>query len=233
MSLPPILDRVSASADMTELPSSLVMRIAQRLESAISRAKQSEARDLAADLRAVVSLLLGRVEPDVRTAVRGGSAADLSLRQAYSLGKASFAQGLAEQMAERREADNFLEYLNSRTTRPYVQALLHRSLNGQELAAATGREEESVSRKLKELRERRITDFRKEGRNIINFLTPAARAALTANKELIDEVAEQRSGAAKAREITRSGRAQLPPILRHSPRFVRSGTADAGDGGRQ
>jgi DNA-binding transcriptional ArsR family regulator len=59
---------------------------------------------------------------------------------------------------------------------PYVKALARDDHTGTQLAQICGVTTETVSRKLKFLRDLGITDFRREGTSFVNFLTPAAQA---------------------------------------------------------
>lgn len=96
----------------------------------------------------------------------------------YLLGQLSFAQLLVSHAATYRADDDFIDHLRSTTFSPLVRALYERpEVSNQELVDSLGECAEGVSRKLRVLREKGITDFRKDGRAVLNFLTPAARMA--------------------------------------------------------
>ena len=59
-----------------------------------------------------------------------------------------------------------------------MQALFSEDRTGQALAEITGERAETVSRKLKVLREMGAVDYRRDGTSFYNFLTPAARSAV-------------------------------------------------------
>jgi DNA-binding transcriptional ArsR family regulator len=56
-------------------------------------------------------------------------------------------------------------------------------MTSSELADAVGESQESASRKLQQLRSLGIADYRRESKNTINFLTPAARQAYAVMSE--------------------------------------------------
>lgn len=94
---------------------------------------------------------------------------------AFALGQLEFAQLLVSQVAEHRPDDEFIRSLNDRRFINYVRNLASADLTNVELSAALGVEEETVSRNLKKLRLLGLSDYRREGKHVVNFLTPAAR----------------------------------------------------------
>lgn len=164
--------------NLPELSQGALMTIAQRLEYSMLEANQSASKEFAGYLHELFAFLMSKAAPDVRRAVRATSNSDASLRQAFSLGQVSLAQALAAQFAEKREVDDFQQKLNDVRYISYVQALAKSDLSGVDLAKQVNACDETVSRKLKDLRELGITDFRREGRLVVNFLTPAARAVM-------------------------------------------------------
>jgi DNA-binding transcriptional ArsR family regulator len=86
------------------------------------------------------------------------------------------AQALSARAMERRCGDDFEQQLASESLRPYVNALLEGAATNICLADRIGHAAETVSRKLKVLRELGAADFRRDGQHVYNFLTPAAAA---------------------------------------------------------
>jgi DNA-binding transcriptional ArsR family regulator len=98
--------------------------------------------------------------------------------------------------------------------KPYIDALASKDLNGKELAETCGEAEETVSRKLKQLRELGITEFRREGTRFYNFLTPAARSVLSESKPL-DVGNRPKLGLVKLREA-------IPSHMQHGQSLARA-----------
>jgi DNA-binding transcriptional ArsR family regulator len=115
---------------------------------------------------------------DAVDAVLDASAASLSTKAAHLLGQLGFAQLLAAQAASRRAGDDFFDTISSTRFRPYVELLLEGEMRNTDIAQRLEVEEETVSRALKVLRAEGITDFRRKGREVFNFLTPSASAVV-------------------------------------------------------
>ena len=98
-------------------------------------------------------------------------------RTAYLLGQISFAQLFASQSAHRRVSDDFVVTIKDVAYFSYVTSLYHGDKTNTDLLPyVSDKRIETVSRKLKRLRELGVTDFRREGTHIVNFLTPVAKA---------------------------------------------------------
>jgi len=181
----------------TDLPPAVFSLIAERLEDAISATSRQPLAMLSEQLIELFYQLLSTAPTEAAAAVRGTAAAEPSAQAAYLLGKLSFAQLLASQTYQRRADDNFMVIMRDQRYKNYLQALFQKGCTGVELAAISGECAETVSRKLKILRELGITDFRREGTRLVNFLTPVARTVLHENTEFESfrgvEVAESRS----------------------------------------
>lgn len=94
----------------------------------------------------------------------------------HLLGQISFAQNISESILAKKSW-TCLEALSENSKYfPYIQILKHEHLSNKDLAAKLGKTPETVSRNLKELREEGITDFRREGVQVVNFLTPGAES---------------------------------------------------------
>lgn len=160
------------------LPPNLESVIAERLEEALAEPGRGDLDDLKATLADFFHSLLARAPEATAASVRGGATAPEDGVAAFWLGQVAFAQHLAAQAAERRADDKFIEVFANPTLAAYVRALAASDHTGKELAAALQQREETVSRKLGELRELGVVDYRRDGTRFYNFLTPQARAAM-------------------------------------------------------
>lgn len=162
------------------ITSNELQEIAARIESALATSESVRAEALASELKQKFIAMLSAVSPEVKRAVRGDFDSPVALRQAYSLGQVAFAQGFASQISIKKEPNDFREFLNDEKYKKFFPFLLAGDICGVKLASDAKESKESVSRKLKDLRAAGITEFRREGRIVMNFLTPVARAALEA-----------------------------------------------------
>lgn len=101
-----------------------------------------------------------------------------NVRSAFVLGQFSFAQLLAGALLSRRMDDSGADAFLDAVSRKYLCSLYHADSTNTELSELTGQRVETVSRRLKKLRELGLVDFRREGVTAVNFLTPFARATL-------------------------------------------------------
>ena len=160
------------------LPANLESVIVERLDEALAAPGRAELDSLKAALADFFTSLVQRAPSDAAQAVRGDSKASGAATAAFRLGQIAFAQHLAAQTAERRADDRFVQIIEDPSYSAYWPALMSGERTGQELAARVDERPETVSRKLKVLRELGVTDTHRQGVSIYNFLTPAARAAL-------------------------------------------------------
>jgi len=159
------------------LPANLESVIAERLEEALAGAERAELDDIKATLSDFFSALLRQSPPDAAAAVRGAASASEDSVAAFWLGQVAFAQHLAAQAAERRADDRFTDVFSNASLVGYVRALAKSDHTGRELATLLSVRPETVSRRLNELRELGVVDYRRDGTSLYNFLTPQARAA--------------------------------------------------------
>lgn len=134
-------------------------------------------RSLAQSLVQAVHARLRSSSDSVQAAATRDPSAPEPVKQAFRLGQLGFAQLLISDAAERRAGAEFVALLSVPKFHRYVEALVKSEMTSSELADAVGESQESASRKLQQLRSLGITDFRRESKNTINFLTPAARQA--------------------------------------------------------
>jgi DNA-binding transcriptional ArsR family regulator len=160
----------------SELREEILWAIAERLEEAVSAPTRAPLETLDEQLIGLFDAMLRTASKAAVEAVRGSAQAGTAETDAYLLGQVSFAQLFAAQAAERRADDRFVETIRSSLYAPYVKALARDDYSGTQLAQICGERTETVSRKLKVLRDLGITDFQREGTSFVNFLTPAAQA---------------------------------------------------------
>ena len=174
-----LLDEVQQSIQQTsDLPAGIVYAMAERLDEAISAPSRAQLDALQPQLAGLLAHLL-KIAPEAAVnAVRLAPGSGAAEQAAYTLGQVSFAQLLAAQARERRVGDDFAQLLQDSRFKPFVDALAAKDCTGVELAEICAVRVETVSRNLKLLRKLGVTDFRREGTNFYNFLTPAARSLL-------------------------------------------------------
>lgn len=169
------------------LPSSFFSSVVSHLHDALSTPTSDLARVLENELSQVISRVLKHADPQAM-AVGQGRVNSGALADAYAMGQLSMAQQLASQAAHAGVDQDFLDAFKTGKFIPFLNALFDAELNNKELKAIVGQTEENVSRRMKELRALGISDFRKDGTLVYNFLTPVARQIMSAQREVVDEV---------------------------------------------
>lgn len=162
----------------SRLPTNLESVIAERLEEALAASGRSDLDDIQTALADFFHALLARAPEETAASVRGGQGANDEGVAAFWLGQIAFAQHLAAHAAERRADDRFVGIFANPSLAAYIRALATSDHTGKELAAVLNQREETVSRRLGELRELGVVDYRRDGTRFYNFLTPQARAAM-------------------------------------------------------
>jgi DNA-binding transcriptional ArsR family regulator len=160
---------------LSELTPKMLGVVAGWVEELATEPKKSRLEEAAGFLGGWFSRLLKAAPADVRGAALGDGAPGGSLRAAYVLGQLGFASTLAAQMADRRVDEGFTTALRESAYQKYLVALRESDCSNVQLAKQFGIAPETVSRAMKVLREAGITDFRKDGKMVINSLTPVAR----------------------------------------------------------
>lgn len=181
-----------------------------RIEDALVSKQRAQLEQLHADLVVVVRKFASQLPPAVLSELRDDNSSS-EFRGVYELGQASFAQTIVAHATSKRSHDSFSDELHGKYRR-YVEALSHKELTGVQLAEMTGEAVETVSRKLKYLREVGISEWRREGQTVLNFLTPAAIAAFSPDDVLPRELALAIMGK----------RDELPSHLRNATNFSHS-----------
>ena len=172
-----LTELAEAGVTAVDLPHNLDSVIAERLEEALAANDRTELDALKAALADFFATLLRGAPDGAAAAVRGAASAPAAGVAAFALGQIAFAQHVAAQAAERRADDRFTAVFSNASLMPYVRALSKQDHTGRELAATLKLREETVSRKLAELRELGVVDYRRDGARAYNFLTPQARVA--------------------------------------------------------
>jgi DNA-binding transcriptional ArsR family regulator len=176
MTSPTELVDLAESAGVDNIPPSVMMTIVRRVIAASAATSELHGKALADDLNRLFRRLWARLPQEARVAIQGTTGDALGFKKAFAAGQVSFANAVAGQMSELRESEDFRVAVLGRKYAKYMSALAQGDKTGVELVAAVGVEDATVSRRLSELRELGITDFRRDGRTIVNFLTPAARS---------------------------------------------------------
>jgi DNA-binding transcriptional ArsR family regulator len=167
------LDRKDGPVDLSP---ELLNVLAERIEEALADNRGASLTELRNQLSTTFRAALGKAPEEVINAIRGrGEALDVA-GIAYALGQLGFAQLLATRADQRRPDDAFEKLTANEAYASYLRALLRGAMSVGDLANAVGERVETVSRKLKPLREMGAVDFRRQGTTILNFLTPAAEA---------------------------------------------------------
>jgi DNA-binding transcriptional ArsR family regulator len=175
-----IFDYLRIDKPMEQLESSYFSILSQMIQDCEGGTKS----DLGAFSQFLVKVVhdqLRAVSPEVRSAIIGMENASPELRQAYVMGQLSLAQSVISSMFSRRADDTFVPTLLQRKYRDILKHLLAKDMTGVDLARLTNSTPETISRKLRLLREMGAADFRKDGTHTVNFLTHVAKAVLTDN----------------------------------------------------
>jgi DNA-binding transcriptional ArsR family regulator len=161
-----------------DVPASAMSEIAMRLEGALAGSSKADIASVSSGLAAVVKEAIRHAPQESVDAALGEGEPGQSVKAAHLLGQLGFAQLLAAQVASRRVEDDFAKLIAEGTWRPYANALYETELRNVDLAAVLDFDEATVSRELRKLREKGVTDFRRRGREVFNFLTPAAHQVM-------------------------------------------------------
>lgn len=190
--------------------------IAGHLEAAVSSHSLQELQVLSDALAKLFNQALRKAPADSITAVRNSPTADLAHRSSYMLGQISFAQLLASKVLISRPSDEFDTVLYDAAYVGYIYKLSEASRTNTALSEMLGERVETVSRKIKKLRELGITDFRKDGVHVINFLTPAAKYSfdLVRAKSVIETI----TAPSKSFSLDRAN-GKLPPYMKQVQTF--------------
>ncbi|MGX5218518.1 helix-turn-helix domain-containing protein [Pseudomonas segetis] len=173
------LDKLLANV---EAPSMLkaehMSALATQIESAISAPTQLKLQFMSSRLIILFNKLLKTVPAETLSAIRNSQNLDPLSRTAYMMGQLSFAQVLVSKTLSARPEDGFFETMYDKSYIKYIAGLVSGPLSNTELSEISGERVETVSRKIKKLRQLGICDFRREGVSVLNFLTPPAKFSI-------------------------------------------------------
>lgn len=142
------------------------------------RSRDSDLKEAASAVRKAARALLVQLPKEVRDEVLNpGTPRHVATKQAYRMGQLDFAHLLVAQASTRRVDDEFRETLANPTYRRLLQEMYDGECSTLELAERVRRSPEQTSRNLSVLRKAGISDFRRVSKQVLNFLTPAARHA--------------------------------------------------------
>lgn len=148
--------------------------IADYLESAMLSPSRDGLEQVSDELVCLFENLIRRAPKVSVESVLGDDSADINNRASYVLGQVSFAQLLASSALEHKVSKRFLEAMSDSVNLKYLSEMRDREITNVELSEKVGQTVESVSRRLKRLRQLGITDFRRNGVSVLNFMTPPA-----------------------------------------------------------
>ena len=172
----PLAAALSSEAGGLSLTPELINLIVVRLEEAIADPRDAHLGALRDQLNALLRSGMANISADLIAQLRQADKSATPVGAGYVLGNLAMAQALSARAMDRRCGEKFEQMLSSENLRPYVRALLEGAETNRGLADRVGHAAETVSRKLKILRELGAADFRRDGQHIYNFLTPAAAA---------------------------------------------------------
>ncbi|WP_338847585.1 hypothetical protein V8J88_02500 [Massilia sp. W12] len=168
----PILYTLADSLQNAELGNGDVNLLASELDHALCSNKRSDLETLAPALAHLYSAMYQRAPLEARTAA--DPEASPALRAAWNLARVDFACHIAAQGLAARADQSFLDALQAPHNQVYLQAMASGGKSNAELKDCSGHEPETVSRKLRDLREAGVCSFQRIGKEVINSMTPLA-----------------------------------------------------------
>lgn len=180
------------SVELTSLPQQFFALLADRVVDAIVETDAKRATDLRDDLTSLIDELI-KISPELVPKLSSVQS-KTEQRQAYDLGKISFAQMLVAKQVQRKADHVDLREAQAEHYFMFLRLLYEREHGNAELAECLGQRLETVSRKLKMLRGWGLTEYRRDGKHVTNFLTVAGRAFVDKNincrhnEKLTDEI---------------------------------------------
>ena len=162
-----------SSSDATRLGEAFFYNLGNRLESGVLTHSKANLDELAQQLHELAAKYFAGATESVKNAAWWEASVSQDVAQAYSLGQLNFAQLFISSVAQHRAENGFAETMSQSVALRYLKPLLEKEMTNSELAQVIQTTEPNLSRKLREFRELGITDFRKDGRSVFNFLTHA------------------------------------------------------------
>ncbi|MBX8532856.1 winged helix-turn-helix domain-containing protein [Pseudomonas cichorii] len=152
--------------------------IADYLESAMLSPTRDGLEQVSDELIFLFESLIKRAPKTSVDSVLGDEFTDICNRTSYILGQVSFAQLLASSALEHKVSKKFLEAMSDSVNLKYLTEMRDGEKTNVELSERVSQTVENVSRRLKRLRQLGITDFRRNGVSVLNFITPSAMSIL-------------------------------------------------------
>ena len=210
--LAPAPDRpLGLSADLSAV-------IASYLGDAINNRSRNQLAEITDDLAGLFKDLLKIAPAEVVDAVLGEDL-DSVIRTSYELGQLSFSRLISSSILARRMDDGGEEVVLDPTNKIYLCALYSKDLTNTELSSVTHQRVETVSRRVKKLRDLGFLEFRREGVNVVNFLTPFARATLE-SQGYVGGGKVAPAAKVKLEELNK----KVPELMKEFPLFGRVGS---------
>lgn len=159
-----------------ELNAQIAPVIADFLESSLLSPTREGLEAISGDLASLFESAMRKAPKAVVDSIIGKASSTINERASYLLGQISFAQLLASSALQHKASREFLETILDSSNYGYIQSLFERERTNLELSEALSLRVETISRRLRKLREIGVTDFRRDGVSVVNFLTPAAKS---------------------------------------------------------
>lgn len=224
-----LLDLLSVdpkNLELSRLHSNALEQVAEELEEALCDPRPDSLKAISAELGILFKSVFQALPSNHKEAIRNSLNAANTDGHLFVAGQIGFAKHFASVAMAKRAENDFYDLFKASWVKPYIRALATSDLSSSELAKVIEAEPETVSRNLRKLRDVGISEFRKDGRSVINFLTPAARelwANLNCNgpsgslANLYDEVIESEK-LAKDKEL----QTYLKSLTRREPSHMQA-----------
>jgi hypothetical protein len=170
-----ILDRKFSEAQkLHDLPPNVMMVVARHVQDTLALKTSDEMKPFAEQLSDLLNQAVVKAPREVLDAVQMGFGSNQAFHDAYILGQLSFARSLIASATAKRVSARFFEMLESAEYEKYIRALLSGPLTNAHLQEAVGEDEKIVRKKLIDLRGEGIAEMRRQGSDVVNFLTHTA-----------------------------------------------------------
>lgn len=161
-------------AGVLELSTEIGPVIADFLESAMLSPTRDGLEQISDELIRLFEVAIQRAPKASVDSILNEEQLHTSDRASYMLGQISFAQLMASSALEHKVSKKFLDAMADSVNFKYLAELASGERTNIQLSESVGQTVENVSRRLKRLRELGITDFRRNGVSVLNFMTPPA-----------------------------------------------------------
>ena len=202
--------------------------LADWLEEALLSASNQKAGEIHDAISETFQVALAQCSDEAKKVILASGAADLLLKEVYRMGQLDLAQLLAAQSLDRRVSSEFTDALAERANLAYLTALWESPKTNKELSNTVGQAEETVSRKLKRLRELGIVYSKKVGTAVMNSITASAKQSLSDLGTIQEfEVEQRHKTKAAANQALEIKKLSASNYMQNQPGFSRSQRAYA------